>query len=72
MVTAFADNFEELTGLTPEEFEAGKEITADVIGTSTVVSEVVTKDVTPAEVTAPDAVVETAVVTPETPAVATE
>lgn len=32
MTTAFADNFEELTGLTPEEFEAGKAITTDVIG----------------------------------------
>jgi len=72
MATAFADNFEELTGLTKEEFEAGKEITTDVIGTSTVVSEVQTKDVTAEETTVPDAVVETADVNPETPAVATE
>ena len=58
MTIVFADNFEELTGLTEAEFEAGKEITSDVIGASSVTVEV------PAEP-------ETKVLTADSPDVAT-
>ena len=66
MTIVFADNFEELTGITEAEFAAGKEITSDVIGTSSVTVEV------PAEVsTEVSTEPEKKVLTADSPEVAT-